>query len=154
LRVIDHRATSLALIILHSKDHVKNQQKTRDALDEYRDEVAAFANQRLLGNKAFVKKLITTEPSTAEKLIAKIREIRENLMIRNPSAKAQLELVKIKESPASRATIRGTPTAEPETELPTNRISQNPEKSNTKRKKTFEKSCFQRRIAGRTRFDR
>jgi hypothetical protein len=94
LRVIDHRATSLALIILHSKDHVKNQQKTRDALDEYRDEVAAFANQRLLGNKAFVKKLITTEPSTAEKLIAKIREIRENLMIRNPSAKAQLEFVR------------------------------------------------------------
>lgn len=64
------------------------------ALDEYRSEVAAFANQRLLGNKAFVKKLITTEPSTAEKLIGKIREIRENLMIRNPAAKAQLELVR------------------------------------------------------------
>lgn len=66
----------------------------QEALDEYRDEVAAFANQRLLGNKAFMKKLITTEPSTAEMLIAKIREIRENLMIRNPSAKAQLELVR------------------------------------------------------------
>ena len=38
----------------------------QDALDEYRAEVAAFANQRLLGNKSFVKKLITTEPSTAE----------------------------------------------------------------------------------------
>ena len=82
------------MIILHSKDRVKNQQKTREGVDEYRAEVAAFANQRLLGNKAFVKKLITTDPSTAEKLIAKIREIRENLMIRNPSAKAQLELVR------------------------------------------------------------
>ena len=41
------------------------------ALDEYRSEVAAFANQQLLGNKSFVKKLITTEPSTAEKLIGK-----------------------------------------------------------------------------------
>ncbi|MBQ8341880.1 MAG: hypothetical protein IJY22_05865 [Clostridia bacterium] len=69
-------------------------EQEREALDEYRAEVAAFANQRLLGNKAFMKKLITTEPSTAEKLIAKIREIRENLMIRNPSAKAQLELVR------------------------------------------------------------
>ncbi|MBE6691094.1 MAG: hypothetical protein E7590_07440, partial [Ruminococcaceae bacterium] len=67
----------------------------QEALDEYRDEVAAFANQRLLGNKAFVKKLITTEPSTAEKLIAKIREIREDLKVRkDPEAKAQLELVR------------------------------------------------------------
>ena len=57
--------------------------------------MGAFANQRLLGNKAFVKKLITTEPSTAEKLIAKIREIREDLKVRkNPEAKAQLELVR------------------------------------------------------------
>ena len=48
----------------------------------------------LLGSKDFMKKLITTEPSTAEKLIGKIREIRENLMIRNPSAKAQLEFVR------------------------------------------------------------
>ena len=37
----------------------------QDALDEYRAEVAAFAEQRLLGNKAFMKKLITTEPSVA-----------------------------------------------------------------------------------------
>jgi hypothetical protein len=60
----------------------------------YRTEVGAFANQRLLGNKSFVKKLITTEPTTAEKLIGKIREIRENLMIRNPAAKAQLDFVR------------------------------------------------------------
>ncbi len=67
----------------------------QEALDEYRAEVAAFANQRLLGNKAFMKKLITTEPSTAEKLIAKIRELRENLKVRkDPAAKAQLEFVR------------------------------------------------------------
>ena len=46
--------------------------------------------------------------------------------------------MEIKESPASRATIRGTPTAEPETELPTNRISQNFEKSTTNAKKLLE----------------
>ena len=65
------------------------------ALDEYRSEVAAFASQRLLGNKAFMKKLITTDPSTAEKLIGKIREMRENFKVRkDPAAKAQLELVR------------------------------------------------------------
>ena len=74
---------------------LKTIYKGKDALDEYRAEVAAFANQRLLGNKAFVKKLITTEPSTAEKLIAKIRELREDLKVRkDPEAKAQLELVR------------------------------------------------------------
>ena len=46
----------------------------QDALDEYRAEVAAFAEQRLFGNKVFMKKLITTEPSTAEKLIRGTRE--------------------------------------------------------------------------------
>ncbi|MBQ8340957.1 MAG: hypothetical protein IJY22_01095, partial [Clostridia bacterium] len=70
-------------------------EQEREALDEYKSEVAAFANQRLLGSKAFVKKLITTEPSTAEKLIAKIRELREDLKVRkDPEAKAQLELVR------------------------------------------------------------
>ena len=65
------------------------------ALDEYRSEVAAFADQRLLGNKAFVKKLITTKPTTAERLIGKIREVQENLKARkDPAAKAQLELVR------------------------------------------------------------
>ena len=65
------------------------------ALDEYRSEVAAFANQRLLGNKSFIKKLIITKPTTAEKLIGKIREIQENLKARkDPAAKKQLELVR------------------------------------------------------------
>lgn len=65
------------------------------ALDEYRSEVAAFANQRLLGNKSFIKKLITTEPTTAEKLIGKIREVQENLKARkDPAAKAQLDFVR------------------------------------------------------------
>jgi len=74
---------------------LKTIYKGKDALDEYRAEVGAFANQRLLGNKAFVKKLITTEPSTAEKLIAKIRELREDLKVRkDPEAKAQLEFVR------------------------------------------------------------
>ena len=82
-----------ALIAKENNGEVLTEQEHK-ALKEYKSEVGAFANQRLLGNKAFVKKLIATEPSTAEKLIAKIREIRENLMIRNPSAKAQLELVR------------------------------------------------------------
>lgn len=57
--------------------------------------MAAFANQRLLGNKSFIKKLITTEPTTAEKLIGKIREVQENLKARkDPAAKKQLELVR------------------------------------------------------------
>ena len=61
----------------------------------YRTEVGAFANQRLFGNKNFVKKMITTEPSTAEKLIGKIREIRENLKARkNPEAREQLDFVR------------------------------------------------------------
>jgi len=61
----------------------------------YRTEVGAFANQRLLGNKSFVKKLITTEPTTAEKLIGKLREMRENLKARkDPEAREQLDFVR------------------------------------------------------------
>ena len=83
-----------ALIAKENNGEVLTESE-REALDEYKSEVAAFANQRLLGNKAFMKKLITTEPSTAEKLIAKIRELREDLKVRkDPEAKAQLELVR------------------------------------------------------------
>ena len=50
-----------------------------------------------------MKKLITTEPSTAEKLIAKIREMREDLKVRkNPEAKAQLEFVRKAENRCER----------------------------------------------------
>lgn len=67
----------------------------RSALDTYKSEVGAFANQRLLGNKTFVKKLITTEPGAAEKLIGKLREIHENLSARkDPKTKAQLDFTR------------------------------------------------------------
>ena len=57
--------------------------------------MGAFASQRLFGNKDFMKKLITTEPTTAEKLIGKIREIRENLSVRkDPAAREQLDFVR------------------------------------------------------------
>ncbi len=51
--------------------------------------------QRLLGTKSFVKKLITTEPTTAEKLIGKIRELAADLKNKkSPDAKEQAELLK------------------------------------------------------------
>ena len=65
------------------------------ALDTYKSEVSTFAVQRLLGTKSFVKKLITTEPTTAEKLIGKIRELAAGLKNKkSPDAKAQAELLK------------------------------------------------------------
>ncbi len=69
------------------------------ALDTYKSEVSTFAVQRLLGTKSFVKKLITTEPTTAEKLIGKIRELAASFKNKkSPDAKAQAELLKKAES--------------------------------------------------------
>ena len=65
----------------------------------HKSEVSTFAVQRLLGTKSFVKKLITTEPTTAEKLIGKIRELAAGLKNKkSPDAKAQAELLKKAES--------------------------------------------------------
>ena len=45
---------------------------------EYRDETGAFMAQRVLGTKSFIKKLIQTETSTAEKVLNKVRELYES----------------------------------------------------------------------------